>query len=466
MSAPVPRLRGHLLRSAASLAGASSRIGEPSVSKNCSCGRFVGSSTIPARSIGRSLLVSAFDAGRNCHARAYSTDSIGKAGPDASSSLAGSSTSSSNFQDARYQHFQASLANIDANNQSRARVFKGVHSRRDRAKGTTPQEAKALNQVIAGLYRELERLGGPLRPGSNPVTDPFSHNLADSPRSGDSLRSMIGVPRFAKRTDDGLGGAELAKLRSEIDMLKEDMSTLSSEQDLVEWAERHVFTPSEVSDGEELGYPRRYPHMLAYLMRITREIYRNPSLALAFFQHAQTLSLESYMSGCLTSAYNELIRTRWQCFRDLEGVDQALKEMETSGVSWNFHTRQLVESVCNSVSSTPFSTERGEEESIWKEFVMKRWRTLEARLDADSNASEGMWDRMAEAKRMERGLNLDSERARERYGSSDNRQKGGIIPQSQRRPERRSSESLSHNSVYQDEWQAGHDEDAPHRAYG
>jgi len=91
--------------------------------------------------------------------------------------------------------------------------------------------------------------------------------------------------------------------------------------------------------------PPTYPHLLAYLMRAFRERHHDPHLALSMFEHARRLSIASYVFGCSTPAYNELIETRWRSFRDLLGVHDALEEMRVNGVAMDTHTRRLVEIV-------------------------------------------------------------------------------------------------------------------------
>ena len=342
------------------------------------------------------------------------------------------------------------------------RAFKGVHSRRDRAKGTTPQEAKALNQVIAGLYKDLERFGSPLQSTSNPITDPFGQNFANAPRRE---RSVAQLRSLLRRADDGMSEAEAAEMWAEIDELKEDMSSVVSESDLIQWAERRVFSPqvtSTTSSGEDgPSYSRAYPYILAHLISTTRDTFRNPSLALAFFQHAQTLSLESYISGCLTPAYNELLKTRWKSFNDLEGVSQGVKEMETNGVAWDGATQKLIGSICENLSASGIMNGG---ESLWKEYVMARWRVLEGKVQMGAGREEG-WDRLAEAKRMARGFDRDTRMAQARFGGTEGRPQGHMPryqpPRFQRSHRRREESDDSRWSRGWDE----HMDEEPQRAF-
>jgi hypothetical protein len=150
-----------------------------------------------------------------------------------------------------------------------------------------------------------------------------------------------------------------------LDRKKEEMDLCDTDVQLLDWAAREVFgeskryeeaalralassstkDPSTTTPSKQLLelQPATYPHLLAYLMRACRNKHRDAHLALAMFEHARRLSIPSYVFGCSTPAYNELIETRWRCFRDLCGVRDALEEMRVNGVPSDGRTRKLVE---------------------------------------------------------------------------------------------------------------------------
>ncbi|KAL0072769.1 hypothetical protein AAF712_000532 [Marasmius tenuissimus] len=144
-----------------------------------------------------------------------------------------------------------------------------------------------------------------------------------------------------------------------LDRKKEEMDLCDTDQQLLDWAMREVFGESEKMEEtsrkavEEGVLPKKaptvqsptYPHLLALLMKTFRDKYRDPHLALSIFNHARNLSIASYVFGCSTDVYNELIDTRWNCFRDLKGVYDALEEMSVNGVDFDDHTRSIVEKV-------------------------------------------------------------------------------------------------------------------------
>jgi Mtf2 family len=160
-----------------------------------------------------------------------------------------------------------------------------------------------------------------------------------------------------------------------LDRKKEEMELCDTDQQLLDWALREVFGESKryeeaarkavaeaAASGSEaealpMLQPETYPHLVAHLMRAFRDKYNDPHLALSIFDHARHLSIPSYVFGCTTPAYNELIETRWRCFRDLKGVHDALEEMIVNGVEPDNRTRKVVETLRREVG----------ERNLWEE---------------------------------------------------------------------------------------------------
>ena len=159
---------------------------------------------------------------------------------------------------------------------------------------------------------------------------------------------------------------------AELDKLKEQLALCSSDYAMLEWAEREVFGASiraEEAAREAFSagkppprhlQPPVYPHLLAALISAAREKYDDPHLALALFEHARNLSPLSYIFGCTTPAYNELLETRWSSFRDLRGVHAALEEMRANGVSPDSRTRALVDDVRREIGARTLWLEESE----------------------------------------------------------------------------------------------------------
>lgn len=216
--------------------------------------------------------------------------------------------------------------------------------------------------------------------------------VSEKQQKGTDAPSEVGIGR---RNGDDL----LSKLRihtkklkftnassEDLDRKLEAMELCDTDQQLLDWAMREVFGESErleaesrraIGDGANVAgaegadstsadltgadstavstsrAPRElpmlqspaYPHLVARLMRNFREKYSDPHLALSIFDYAKNLSIASYVFGCGTLAYNELLETKWICFRDLRGVAEAMEEMKVNGVVPNSHTRQIVERI-------------------------------------------------------------------------------------------------------------------------
>ncbi|KAH9979080.1 hypothetical protein BGW80DRAFT_1282814 [Lactifluus volemus] len=160
------------------------------------------------------------------------------------------------------------------------------------------------------------------------------------------LKKMSKTPRIRQTGED-----------TELDRLKEQLALCSSDHDMLEWAEREVFGASiRAEEAARAAFaagkppprhlqPSMYPHLLEALMNAARERYEDPHLALALFDHARNLSPLSYIFGCTTPAYNELLETRWGSFRDLRGVHAGLEEMRANGVPPDSRTRALADDV-------------------------------------------------------------------------------------------------------------------------
>lgn len=280
-----------------------------------------------------------------------------------------------------------------------ARRLRGVHNRHSRAQGNTPAEASKFNEVIAGIADDLDRTAmASLRGGTRfaQSADPFA--------SSGSLGSLFRARDVRTRTTRW-DEAELTEdLSSELDQMKEELSALSTDVDVLEWAKVNVFKLVQGEDGESQHSPV-YSYILAHTMSIIRETYNNPYLALALFQHAQTLSLESYLSGCLTGAYNELLAIRWDCFQDVAGVEQAIREMDANGVKWDKRTKGIVNRCCTSIWEGVRDHKRMEP---WGNNPQLRIAALERRTQADMDREELIFNQkkkmLAEKRRADREI--------------------------------------------------------------
>ncbi|KAG6857778.1 hypothetical protein H0H87_004194 [Tephrocybe sp. NHM501043] len=162
-----------------------------------------------------------------------------------------------------------------------------------------------------------------------------------------------------------------------LDRQKEVINLFTTDQELLEWATEAVFGESQryeaaarkaISEAAMSGVkgdlpmlqPPTYPHLVALVMQTFREKFNDPHLALSIFEHARNLSIASYVFGCSSQAYHQLIETRWKCFQDLKGVLEALKEMQVNGVKVSGQTRRLVEKLRREIGDKHLWAEESE----------------------------------------------------------------------------------------------------------
>jgi Mtf2-like protein len=254
---------------------------------------------------------------------------------------------------------------------------------------------------------------------------------------GDFLKNLSKHPRVRLKGEN-----------TELDKLKEQLALCQSDYAMLEWAEREVFGPSiraaeaaraAASEGKPSPphlQPPLYPHLLATLMSTARERYDDPHLALALFEHARNLSPLSYIFGCTTPAYNELLETRWDSFRDLRGVHAALEEMRANGVSPDSRTRALVDDVRREVGARTIWLEESETGSgeVWT--MLKEIERLVARRALRQGSSDD------HRTQQERPQPHDIWKNPELTSDGDAGYRFGEWPEPRRRPSRRASQTL------------------------
>jgi len=195
-----------------------------------------------------------------------------------------------------------------------------------------------------------------------------------------------------------------------LDQKKEQMMSCNSDKELLQWAQREIFDESrryeeaarkaiEIATQEKTSLKHLpslqspvYPRVIAHLMRTFRDHYGDPNLALFIFHHTQKLSIISYVFGCSTEVYNELIKTRWDCFRDLQGVYNAIDEMKVNGVPLDSVTQKLIETIRHEVGSLELRPDVDQEaqQTVWA--VLNKIEHLAA-SHTEKKAEPRLWDK-------------------------------------------------------------------------
>ncbi|KAF5321148.1 hypothetical protein D9619_001720 [Psilocybe cf. subviscida] len=148
------------------------------------------------------------------------------------------------------------------------------------------------------------------------------------------------------------------------DQKKEQIGLCTDDAQLFEWTLREVFAESERFEAAARAVmdanaalpagtppqpvpplqPPTYRRIIPHLMHVFRDQYRQPHLSVSIFRYAQRLSPASFVYGCSTEAYNELLETQW-VLRDLTAVRDVLQEMHRHAVPLSAKTDGLVDRI-------------------------------------------------------------------------------------------------------------------------
>ncbi|KAG8690220.1 hypothetical protein FRC11_013103 [Ceratobasidium sp. 423] len=149
----------------------------------------------------------------------------------------------------------------------------------------------------------------------------------------------------------------------------ESMMNCKSDQELLRWANTEVFSePSQTSSDlpkstkSKAIHPGIYGRVIAHLMHEFRETYNNPHLSIAIFDYTRQRSIISFVTGCTAPSYNQLMRTYWNSFRDLQMVLNIAEEMRVNGVQPDDRTKRLYLKIYEEATPQSVWFEGGKEE--------------------------------------------------------------------------------------------------------
>lgn len=145
-----------------------------------------------------------------------------------------------------------------------------------------------------------------------------------------------------------------------LDEMQEIMAGIKNDYELLQWSMKEIFgypdnqslfpdprtSPAIVDEGV---YARTgptsaiYPDLLLTLFLLLRDTHKSPHSALNIFSLA-CLTPQSFVAGCTTALYNEVLRTRWM-EGDVESVAQSLDEMRSAGIRINDGTKDIVQAI-------------------------------------------------------------------------------------------------------------------------
>ncbi len=198
-----------------------------------------------------------------------------------------------------------------------------------------------------------------------------------------------------------------AEITAALDALKEELSGVTTPGEAVQWALANVFarTQEDVGKGGETPrarWPRTYPKALGMLMKTLWERMNSPHLALAMFEHARSLGVDSYLDGCQTSAYNQLIKVQWEAFRDLNAVLAAVQEMRATALQWDRYTAGYVGAVVERAGKELLDARSRNAQHRWGSEAYHTLSALEDALREDQRREHDKYERRTDQKRRAR----------------------------------------------------------------
>ena len=143
-----------------------------------------------------------------------------------------------------------------------------------------------------------------------------------------------------------------------------------------------------------------YPQLLLKGIKLLRLNFGKPLLAITLFLRVKGISAESYVLGCTTPMYNELLRARWVGFSDLGSVMDILEEMSSNGLKGDAKTVQILKRIQDDVQE--WMTEGNE-------LLQVIWKDERHRLNKLDKIHKEMFSKLEEEARQEevvKGMDL------------------------------------------------------------
>jgi hypothetical protein len=230
-----------------------------------------------------------------------------------------------------------------------------VSAKQPRRQQMNIKEKQLTERMFSELFHSSE---------SAPATLPVQNKTPFPDRDGLRASTLLRIINSARKSERIKHGEQN---RLQYDSMSEAIDYAMSNSELLTWAEREVFAVSvqyansanaaidhaltqhrPIKNSADALPPLQapaYADVVAKLIKTFREKWRDPHLALAIFNHARDLNTYSYALGCTVPVYNEVLETRWTCFRDLQGILNAAEEMKINSVRPDSRTQSLWERI-------------------------------------------------------------------------------------------------------------------------
>lgn len=138
------------------------------------------------------------------------------------------------------------------------------------------------------------------------------------------------------------------------------------------------------------------PLLLCTAIRTMMENFNSPDQALMLFELSKQQGIDFYVSSCNCDVYNEVLRIKWNAFKDLYMMESLISEMDINGLKANSETSEILSSVARYAIDLKQGSLDAKHVPLWSQedeerltnLNQYRLRVLEA-LVREDNASQG-----------------------------------------------------------------------------
>ncbi|CAG8666212.1 17353_t:CDS:2 [Acaulospora morrowiae] len=141
---------------------------------------------------------------------------------------------------------------------------------------------------------------------------------------------------------------------------------------------------THIVDDFGLPIPSNYSSLLQEAISACHTLFKDPYLAFSILEQIKRRGTVSYVLGCNTKVYNELILIRWNYWKDLCGIEELMDEMVSNGIDFDQQTFYIVNNV---ISKEIYGGSGGKDVNVerriekWDEIDMEALRNIKKILN-------------------------------------------------------------------------------------
>ena len=190
-----------------------------------------------------------------------------------------------------------------------------------------------------------------------------------------AARQAAGLKQPAKSQQEQ---AQEQKRIAALDKSIKEMKACETDLELWHWMDEHVFstaagdspttaaTNKPQQESEEKGHSKppslsaSYADLLVAGMEILRGNFNDLAGAISIFERTKRLGAESYVVGCSTAVYNQILETKWESFRDMYKIVELIQEMKANAIEPNRKTVEILRAITAEVKGMRRGGQKGE----------------------------------------------------------------------------------------------------------